>query len=115
VAVDHAAGKLVSADARFGFRFASFGSSRFPLRVFTYEAGVLRNTTRSFPADIRKDARAHWNRYRRLHDSAAKEPLGGLAAWVADQYILGKRASTLRLPRRAPRHLDDAAPVARGG
>jgi hypothetical protein len=95
--------EFVSADARFAYRFASFASSLFPLRVFAYDAGVLRDVTRSFPADISKDARGHWTRYRRLRGSAAKEPLGALAAWVADQYLLGKRESTLRLLRRLAR------------
>jgi hypothetical protein len=108
--------EFVSADARFGFRFASFGSSAFPLRVFAYETGVLRDVTRAFPADIGQDARAHWNRYRRLRGSAAKEPLGALAAWVADQYLLGKRASTLRLLQRLARRgeLKAARPYSSG-
>lgn len=108
--------EFVSADGRFAFRFASFAGGGFPLRVFAYEGGVLRDATRAFPAQIRKDARVWWRSFVRRRGSADNEPLGPLAAWVADQYVLGKRQSALQTLRGLARRgeLRSAGPFKTG-
>jgi hypothetical protein len=95
--------EFVSADARFAFRFASFAGTGFPIQIFAYTRGRVRDVTRAFPAHIRRDARIWRRQFNRRRDSAAKEPLGALAAWVGDQYLLGRRAATLGTLRRLAR------------
>jgi streptogramin lyase len=90
-------------DDRFAYAFGSFADSSFPIQIWTYRRGVFRDVTRGFPKQIRRDAAAQWRyyeRYRRKHYNVR----GFLAAWAADEYLLGRGAAvwpTLeRLARR---------------
>jgi hypothetical protein len=81
--------ELVSADARFAYAFTSFAGSAFPLRVWRFDRRRLLDVTRRFPDRVERDADELWRaylRYRRGPD----DPRGVLAAWVADQYLLGR-------------------------
>jgi hypothetical protein len=95
--------EFVSADTRFNYRFASFAGSANPLRVFSLEHGALRDVTRGFAADIRKDAARWWRIFQGRKHSANREPLGALAGWVGDEYLVGNRASALRRLRHLAR------------
>jgi hypothetical protein len=57
------------------------------------------DVTRSFPSLIRKDAASYWKFYRR-EPAAAR---GLLAAWLADEYLLGRRAQAWATMRRLNR------------
>jgi hypothetical protein len=50
---------------------------------------------------VRADARRWMRAYRKA--PARYEPQGVLAAWAADQYLLGRRRQALRFVRRAVR------------
>jgi hypothetical protein len=88
--------EFVSGDGRFGYLFASFASSVFPLQVWAFRHGALVDVTRRFPARVRADARHAWRLYRKARASGVYEPRGAIAAWAADRYLLGRRAATLR-------------------
>jgi hypothetical protein len=77
--------EFVSADARFAYAFSSFAASGFPPRILAFRRGRFVDVTRAFPGRIRRDARRQLAASRR-HPA---EPLGFLAAYVADQYLLG--------------------------
>jgi hypothetical protein len=89
--------ELVTADARFAFRYGSFASSAFPVVVLVLRDGHLVDRTRSYRSLIRKD-RARQLRLAR--GEARRTPRGAYAAWAADRYRLGERAATLRSLRR---------------
>lgn len=83
--------ELVSADDRFAYAFASFADSLFPIRIWRYRAGAFADVTRSFPALVRKDAARQWRGFgagRREKRSVR----GALAAWAADECLLGRCA-----------------------
>ena len=83
--------ELVSADARFGYMFTAFAGSAFPIQVWHFDHGRLLNVTRSFPSEIEHDADQLWRAYTRYR-GGRDDPRGVLAAWVADQYLLGRGA-----------------------
>jgi len=90
--------EFVTADDRFAYAFASYGFSGLPVQVFAYRGGALVDVTRSYPSLISSDARAQFRRYRA--DLHFNEGLGVLAAWVADEYRLGKKVHALQTVRR---------------
>lgn len=84
--------ELMSNDARFAYEFTSFAASFFPLQIWHYERGRLIDVTRLFPGEVDHDSTELWNQYRavRAHHEDVR---GVLAAWQADQYLLGREAS----------------------
>jgi hypothetical protein len=80
--------ELVGADPRFSSVFTAFAASAFPPRVLQVVQGAPVDVTRRFPALVRADAK------RRLRDLRAArrgaDIRGVLAAYVADQYLLGR-------------------------
>lgn len=83
--------EFVSADGRFAYAFDSFAGSWFPPQVWSYERGRFRDATRSHPGLIRDHARAAKRAFERYADRSGAVNYGGgaLAAWVADQRLLG--------------------------
>jgi hypothetical protein len=81
--------ELVSADARFGYAFTAFAASAFPIQIWHFDRGQMVDVTLSFPARIERDAEELWRSYLRFR-RGPDDPRGVLAAWVADQYLLGR-------------------------
>jgi hypothetical protein len=78
--------EFVSADDFFAYEFTDFADSGLPLQIWAFRAGAFHDVTRSYRALIVKDA-ARWLRaYKR--DTANGD--GVLAAWAADEYLLGR-------------------------
>jgi len=82
--------ELVSRDDRFTEVFTSYAGSVTPIRIWSYRRGRFRDVTRRHPAQVRRDAARLWRLYLKYgpHDEAR----GILPAWVADEYLLGRRA-----------------------
>ncbi len=87
--------ELRSYDDRFAYEFTDFADSAFPPAIFSYKAGRLSDVTRSFPALVRADAKRQLRLYRRARRH--RDVRGVVAAYTADQYLLGKRSTGLRL------------------
>jgi len=83
--------ELRSADDRFAYAFTSFAASVFPVQIWHFDQGRLVDVTRYFPAMVAADARAAWRIYRSA-GRAHQEVRGALAAWLADEYRLGRAA-----------------------
>ena len=81
--------ELVSADARFGYMFTAFAASAFPVQIWHFDHGRMLDVTRSYPSSIERDADELWRLYQRFRPGP-DDPRGVLAAWVADQYLLGR-------------------------
>jgi hypothetical protein len=94
--------ELLSGDARFGYVFTAFAASRFPIQIWEFAGGRLRNVTRLFPGRVELDAKRLWRTYR---EHRRKDDVRGvLAAWQADQYLLGHEdAGWLELERALKR------------
>ena len=95
--------EFVSADARFAYRFTSFASSLFPIQIWSFDKGTFFDQTDLYPARIRSDADDAWRWYQKALRNNDYEPRGAIAAWAADRYRLGKRASTLKTLRKLAR------------
>jgi hypothetical protein len=80
-------------DDRFSYRFTSYAGSAWPLHVLAYRKGKFVDVTRSQPARVRADAASHWRWYLRYTHDPEREPRGELAAWAADEALLGKGSS----------------------
>jgi virginiamycin B lyase len=93
---DHAP-ELRSFDDRFSHKYVYRGTAR-PLQIWSYRKGRMRDVTRRFPDLVSRDAVKLWRQYRKNRALAR----GFLPAWMADQYLLGRKAF-------ADRALADAA------
>jgi len=80
--------ELVSNDDRFAYVFTSFAGSFFPLRFWHFDGGRLRDVTRRFLGQVELDAQQLWRTYEKNRGPRA-DVRGVLAAWQADQYLLG--------------------------
>lgn len=94
--------EFVAADDRF-MQLSYFSAD--PIQVWSYDDGRFRDVTRRFPRQIARDARRWWGAYPdyRRKKRWVREPL---AAWTADQYLLGQRRKADRVLARAIRRGD---------
>lgn len=93
--------EFVSRDPRFAYEFSAFASSLEPIRIWRFSRGRLRDLTRSFPADVAGDARSTLRLYQEARKTSPPEVRGILAAYLADEYLLGKSARGWALVRKA--------------
>jgi hypothetical protein len=93
-----------SADDRFAYEFAAFAFSGLPIAIWRFEGGRFVDVTRRHPALVAADAALWWSAFRKA--AGQREGDGLIAAWAADEYLLGRRAlvaSTLAAQDRAGR------------
>jgi hypothetical protein len=91
-------------DERFVYTFAAYVFSAAPVQIWDYRQGKLVDVTRRFPKLVRADAASHWKRYLSERGEKETDVRSVVAAYVADQYLLGnpseaKRALDLALKR----------------
>lgn len=91
-----------SGDDRFAYEFAPYAASAFPLQVWRFQEGRFLNVTRSFPKRIAAQAASLFKGF--LAGRRSGEGLGALAAWAADEDLLGHRALVSRTLAREARH-----------
>jgi len=84
--------ELVSGDDRFAYSFTAYAGSAFPIQIWNYQAGKLRNVTRSYPAQIKQDSARLWKEHLQQRTGDFPDPRGILAAWMADEDLLGLQA-----------------------
>ena len=71
---------------------------RSPIQIWEFDGGRLRDVTRLFPGQVELDAKRLWRIY--LEHRRNEDVRGVLAAWQADQYLLGREdAGWLELER----------------
>lgn len=80
--------EFVSSDDRFAYAFTDYASSVEPIQLWSYDHGEFREITRSYPRRIARDAAQLWRLY--LSHRGTRSVRGILAAWAADQYMLGR-------------------------
>jgi subtilisin-like proprotein convertase family protein len=86
-------------DERFVYTFTAYVFSAAPVEIWKYRQGKLVDVTRDFPVQIRKDAAADWRLYLTGRRQKYVDLRSYVAAYVADQYLLGR-------PEEAKRALD---------
>ncbi len=109
---------FVSADDSFAYAFTDYAASGMPIEILAFSNGHFRDVTRSFPALIGRDA----TQWRRAFNAAAvnnyADTVGLVAAWAADEEMLGRPALVQRFLADQERagHLNSAlSPVDPGG
>ena len=92
-----------SSDALFAYRFSAYVFSAFPIQIWHYQAGRMIDVTRSFPKLIKKDAKLQLHFYKSARGKKDLDVRGDLAAYTADEYLLGKSKgdAAWRLLKRA--------------
>jgi hypothetical protein len=94
--------EFVSADNAFAYEFTNYAESGLPIQILKLSGQRFVDVTRAYPALIRKDANRWWRAYRSDPDSGR---VGLIAAWVADEYNLGRgRAATKVLAEQVSKH-----------
>lgn len=91
--------EFLSADEAFAYAFTDFADSGLPIQIWTFGDRRFRDVTRQFPVEIKADA-AKW--MRAFHHDL-KNGVGLIAAWAADEDLLGNDAlvsSTLATEKR---------------
>jgi hypothetical protein len=82
--------EFLTADDRFAYEFTSFAGSALPVRVLRYDHGRITDVTSDFPWLIRREAASLWAEYLKDRGGADADMRGVLAAWLADEYRLGR-------------------------
>ncbi len=82
--------EFVTADDRFAYAFTSYAGSVLPIQVRRYDHGRLLDVTSEYPALVRSEAASLWAQYKQDHTHRDADLRGLLAAWLADQYRLGR-------------------------
>jgi hypothetical protein len=80
-----------SADFRFAAAFTAYAASGAPPMIFKFANGRLRDVTKTFRAEIKKNLKQYLELYREIRkDPDVPDVRGFLAAYVADKYLLGQ-------------------------
>jgi hypothetical protein len=85
--------ELRSADDRFAYEFTAYAGSAFPVQIWSYRSGKLVDTTRKYRSAVKRDLAGLWRAYRADRHSRYPDARGILAAWMADEYLLGRQAT----------------------
>jgi hypothetical protein len=107
-ALSHGADReLVSGDPAFYCRFTACYASGLPIQIFGFAALTFTNITRRYPAAIVRDAARWWAAYRRHETGGPSGGEGVLAAWAADEELLGNgsRVATTLASQVAAGHI----------
>ncbi|HKP18703.1 MAG TPA: hypothetical protein VJT84_09495 [Gaiellaceae bacterium] len=83
-------------DERFVYTFTAYVFSAAPIQISTFRAGRLAHLTRFFPAQVREDAASLWRTYLKQRDEPDVDMRAYVAAYVADQFLLGRSAEAQR-------------------
>lgn len=102
--------ELSGGDDVFAGAFSSYAASAFPPEVLSYrfdprtKKGKLKDVTRNFPALVRTQAARLLKVIRKARPERDHEIQGALAAYVADEYLLGQAAVGKAELTRARKH-----------
>lgn len=110
--------EFLTADDSFAYEFTDYAASGMPVQVLTFSAHRFRDVTRGYPKLIRKDA-ANWlATFRSLAKDHYRDSVGVIAAWAADEDLLGHQRLVSRYLAQQLRagHLNSAlSPQQPGG
>jgi hypothetical protein len=107
--------EFLTADDSFAYRFTDFAASGLPIEILTFAGGHFTDVTRSYPALVAKDAAFWLKAFKSMAREHYPDSVGVIAAWAADEDLLGHVKLVNRSLRQqaAAGHLN--APGAAGG
>jgi hypothetical protein len=92
--------EFVSADDNFAYQFTDYAASGLPIQIWRVGNARFVDITRRYPKLIRKDAALWWREYKRN----PSDNLGVIAAWAADEDLLGHSKLVTRTLATELRH-----------
>ncbi len=101
---------IVTADDSFAYEFTDYAASGLPLEIERLSNGHVHDVTRQYPALIKKDAQVFLSAFLAQASSHYQDSVGVIAAWAADEYLLGRAAAANQYLRQqaAAGHLNSA-------
>jgi hypothetical protein len=107
--------EFLTADDSFAYRFTDYAASGLPIQILTFADGRFIDVTRSYPALIAKDAAMWLKAFKGQARQHYPDSVGVIAAWAADEDLLGHAGLVSRYLHRqaAAGHL--TAPFDTGG
>jgi hypothetical protein len=81
--------EFLSADDSFAYAFTDFAASGLPIQILTFSARHFTDVTRAYPALIAKDAATWMKAFEGLAKQHYQDSVGVVAAWAADEELLG--------------------------
>jgi hypothetical protein len=87
---------FLSANNDFAYAFTDFAASGMPIEIFNFSHDAFHNVTKSYPSLIRKDAAQWMKAFRSQANSHYQDSVGLVAAWAADEDMLGHFAGVAR-------------------
>ena len=81
---------FVSANDAFAYKFTDYAASGMPIEILEFHGDAFHNVTRAFPDLIERDANVWIRAFRSDAASHYSDTVGVVAAWVADEDMLGK-------------------------
>jgi hypothetical protein len=82
-----------SADDRFAYAFTSFAGSALPVQLWRWRANRFVDVTRAHLGFVRADRDLWWRHIKDALRQRNGDARGLVAAWAADQCLLGRRAA----------------------
>jgi hypothetical protein len=87
---------FLSANNDFAYAFTDFAASGMPIQIFGFSRDAFHNVTLSYPTLIRNDAARWMSAFRSQAGTHYQDSVGLVAAWAADEDMLGRSAAVAR-------------------
>ena len=81
--------EFLSADDSFAYRFTDYAASGLPIQILSFAHGRFADVTRAYPRLVSKDAAFWLKTYKGLAAGHYSDSVGVIAAWAADEDLLG--------------------------
>ncbi|HLY47666.1 MAG TPA: hypothetical protein VKR21_00585 [Solirubrobacteraceae bacterium] len=81
--------EFLTADDSFAYEFTDFAASGLPVQILSFANRRFHNVTRSFPSRVAADARRWMRAFRDMARDHYRDSVGVIAAWAADEDLLG--------------------------
>jgi len=87
---------FVTADDSFAYEFTDYAASGLPIKILRVTSHRVVDVTRHYPQSIRVDANQWLRAFYAQASSHYDDSVGVIAAWAADEYLLGRSAAANR-------------------
>jgi hypothetical protein len=94
-----------SQDGRFAEAFTNYADSRLPLQIWQYRQGKMQDVTKQYPVQVYTNSCELWLESNK-HLNENKDAKGVLAAYMANQYVLGQQVESWQLLERVYQRSD---------
>ncbi len=107
--------EFLTADDSFAYRFTDYAASGLPIEILTFAGGHFTDVTRAYPSLVARDAAVWLKAFKRMASDHYSDSVGVIAAWAADEDLLGHVKLVNRFLHQQAKagHLN--APFAAGG